>query len=63
MQYEVTLKILVDSPFEKERVTHQVKCLFEFGTIAESLADGLGLGENPRLSSVTIKPASTGRYP
>jgi hypothetical protein len=63
MQYEVTLKILVYSPFEKERVTRQVECLFEFGTIGESLVDALGLDETPRLSSVTIEPASTGRYP
>jgi len=61
MQYEVTLKMLIDSPFGKERVTRQVECLFEFGTIGESFVDALGLDETPRLSSVSVEPAPTGR--
>jgi hypothetical protein len=42
MQYQVTIKILIDSPFDKERVAHQVDSLFEFGTIGESVVDALG---------------------
>ena len=61
MQYELTLKVLIDTPFDKERVARQVESLFEFGTIGESIVDGLGLDETPRLSSVSIEPASTGR--
>jgi hypothetical protein len=61
MQYEVTLKILLDSPCKKERVTHQVESLFEFGTIRESFVDALGLDETPRLSRVSVERASTGR--
>jgi hypothetical protein len=61
MKYEVTLKILVDSPYEKERVARQVESLFEFGTISESFVDALGLNKTPRLSRVSIEPASTGR--
>jgi hypothetical protein len=61
MQYELTLKVLIDTPFDKERVARQVESLFEVGTIGESIVDGLGLDETPRLSSVSIEPASTGR--
>ncbi len=61
MQYELTLKMMIDSPFDKERVARQVECLFEFGTIGESVVDALGLDETPRLSSVSIEPASIGR--
>jgi hypothetical protein len=59
MQYELTLKIVIDTPLGKERVARQVESLFEFGTIGESIVDGLGLDETPRLSSVSIEPAST----
>jgi hypothetical protein len=59
MRYEVTLKIVIDTPRDKERVVRQVESLFEFGTIGESIVDGLGLDETPRLSSVSIEPASS----
>jgi hypothetical protein len=59
MQYELTLKIVIDTPHGKERVAHQIESLFEFGTIGESIVDGLKLNESPRLSSVSIEPAST----
>jgi hypothetical protein len=61
MHYEVTLKILIDSPFDKERVARQMESLFEFGTIRESIVDGLRLIKTPRLSSVSIERASTAR--
>ena len=61
MHYELILKILIDSPFDKERVVHQMKSLFEFGTIGESIVDGLHLDETPRLSSVSIETTSTRR--
>lgn len=53
--------MLIDTPFDKDRVVHQVESLFEFGTISESVVDALGLEETPRLSSVSIEPASTRR--
>ncbi len=61
MRYELTLKILLNSRFDKERVTHQVKSLFEFGTIGESFVDALKLDQTPRLSSVNIERATTHR--
>ncbi len=59
MRYELTLKIVIKSPHDEDRVAHQIESLFEFGTIGESIADGLKLNECPRLSSVSIEPAST----
>ncbi len=59
MRCEVTIKIVIKSPRDKERVAHQVESLFEFGTIGESIADGLKLNECPRLSSVSVKRATT----
>ena len=61
MRYELTIKILIDSPFDKERVARQMESLFEFGTFRESIVDGLKLDEDPRLSSVSIERASTAR--
>jgi hypothetical protein len=59
MRYEVTIKIVIKTPRDKERVIHQVESLFDFGTIGESIVDGLKLNESPRLSSVSVKRAST----
>ncbi len=61
MQYEVTLKILINTRFDKERIARQVKSLFEFGTIGESVVDALELNETPRLSGVSVESASTDR--
>ncbi len=57
MQYELTLKILIDSPFDQERVARQVESLFEFGTVGESVVEALILDETPRFLIVGIKPA------
>jgi len=59
MRYELTLKIVIDTPRDKERVVHQIESLFEFGTIGESIVDGLKLNESPRLTSVSVKRATT----
>jgi len=61
MQYQLTIKMLIETPFDKDRVARQVESLFEFGTIGESVVDALGLDETPRLTDVSIEPAATGR--
>lgn len=58
MQYELTLKILVESPFDEERVASQSESVCEFGTVMEALADGLKLERNPRLLNVKIARVS-----
>ncbi len=50
---------MVKTPRDKERVAHRVESLFEFGTIGESIADGFKLNACPRLTSVSVKRAST----
>jgi len=51
MQYQLTIKMLIDTPFDKERVARQVESLFEFGTIGESVVDALGLDETHDLQT------------
>ena len=41
MRYAVTIKIVIKTLRDKERVARQVESLFEFGTIGESIVDGL----------------------
>ncbi len=60
MQYEVTIKILLNSPCKEERVARQVESLFEFGSIRESFADALELNKTPRLSGVSVERVSSG---
>ena len=61
MRYELTLKVLIDTPLDRDRVVNKIESLFEFGTITESIVDTLGLDETPRLSSASIETASTHR--
>jgi len=55
MQCELTAKIRLESPCGQSRVARQFACLFEFGTIRESIVDGLHLLEDPRLSGLTVR--------
>jgi hypothetical protein len=61
MKLEVTLKILINTRFDKKRVARQVESLFEFGAIGESFVDALKLNETPRLSGISVEPAPTDR--
>jgi hypothetical protein len=38
-----------------DRVAKQFTSLFEFGTIKDSIADALKLGDDPRLVGVAVK--------
>jgi hypothetical protein len=57
MQRVLTIKLLLDTPRDEDRVAHQVESLFDFGTIKECVAEGLNLAEDPRLLSVAVGPA------
>ena len=54
MQYQLTIKMLIDTPFDKERVARQVESLFEFRTIGESVVDALGLDETHDLQTSVL---------
>jgi hypothetical protein len=56
MKHELTIRFLVESPADPERVVQQMEMLFEHGTIRESIAEGLHLDEDPRLLDVAVQP-------
>jgi len=58
MRYELTIKMLVESPHSKERVARQTESVCEFGTVREAIAEGLKLGPCPRLLSVDVNRLS-----
>jgi hypothetical protein len=61
MQYEVTVKLLIKTPVDEDRLIRQVESLFAFGTVSESFADALKLNKDPRLLSVAVLPTSARR--
>jgi hypothetical protein len=58
MQYELTVKLLVKTPFDEERIMRQVESLFAVGTVVESFADALKLDVNPHFLSVAVSATS-----
>ena len=58
MQYEVTVKLLIETPLDQDRVTRQVESLVAFGTILESFSEALRLEKDPRFSSVAVLATS-----
>lgn len=56
MNYELTIKIQLESAHNEERVIKQFESLFEFGTIKESIAVALQLGNDPRLTAIAVQP-------
>ena len=55
MRYEITVTIQLHSRRDRDRVAKQFESLFEFGTIRESIAEGLQLRNDPRLLAVAVK--------
>lgn len=58
MQYELTVRLLVKTPFDENRVTRQVESLFAAGTVRESFADALKLDVDPHFLSVAVLATS-----
>ena len=54
MQHELTIRLLVETPFDEDRVARQVESLFAFGTVSESVAEALKLDSDPHFLSVTV---------
>jgi hypothetical protein len=54
MQYELTIKLLIEGPFDEARVIRQVESLFAFGTLSESFVEGLKLDEDPHFLSAAV---------
>jgi hypothetical protein len=47
MKYELTIKLLVQTPADEDRVAHLVELLVDFGTVEEPFAEGPRLAEDP----------------
>jgi hypothetical protein len=60
MRYVLTATIQLDSRYDQDRVAKLFESLFEFGTIKESIALGLQLGDDPRLLAVDVKRKARG---
>ena len=58
MQYELTVKLLITSPFDEDRVMRQVESLFSFGTVLESFAEAMKLDKDPHFLSVVASATS-----
>ena len=58
MQYEVTVKLLIETSLDQDRVTRQVESLFAFGTVLESFSEALKLDEAPHFLSVDVLATS-----
>jgi len=55
MNYVLTATIQLDSRHDQDRVAKLFESVFEFGTIKEAIAEGLQLGNDPRLLAVDVK--------
>ncbi len=58
MQYEVTVKLHIETPVDEDRVTRQVESLFAVGTVMESFADALKLNADPHFLNVVVLATS-----
>jgi hypothetical protein len=55
MKYELTITMSLESKESRDRVAKQFTSLFEFGTIRDSIADALKLGNDPRLLAISVE--------
>lgn len=55
MKYKLTVTLSLESRYGEERIAKQFASLFEFGTVKESIADALRLGNDPRLIDVSVQ--------
>jgi hypothetical protein len=58
MQYEVIVKLLIETPVDEERLMRQVESLFAVGTVRESFADALKLDVDPHFLSAAVSATS-----
>ena len=55
MRYELTITIQLESNHDRHRVAKTFASLFDFGTVRESIAEGLQLKNDPRLVCVSVR--------
>ncbi len=59
MQYELTIKLSLATPVDKDRLIRQVESCFASGTVLESVAEALKLDEDPHFLSVAVLATSS----
>jgi len=63
MQYELTIKLLLETPVDQDRVIRQVESCFAFGTVLESVAEALKLDVDPQFLGVAVLATSARTTP
>ena len=63
MNYELTVTVRLESDHTEGRISKQFESLFEFGTIKESITEGLQLLNDPQLVSVAVTERSISSQP
>jgi hypothetical protein len=58
MQYELTVKLLIETPVDEDRLARQVESLFAVGTVRESFSEALKLDLDPHFLSVAVSATS-----
>ena len=58
MEHELTVKLLITSPFDEDQVMRQVESLFAVGTVMESFAEALKLDVDPHFLSAGASATS-----
>jgi len=58
MQYELTVKLLIETPADEDRLARQVESLFAVGTVKESFSNALKLDADPHFLNVAVLAAS-----
>ncbi len=59
MRHQLTITLEVKSRCTEARIAKQFESLFEFGTIKESIAEGLRLETDPWLLAVAVKSTAS----
>ena len=57
MNYDVTIKLAVESPENAERIEKRLRAILEFGTIREVIGDALDLENDHHLIDVAVTSA------
>jgi hypothetical protein len=62
MQRELIIRLLVDSRLDDEELARQFESVYESGTAADALGEGMRLPKNPRLLAVEAQRPASRRF-
>ncbi len=58
MNYQVTIKLMMESPNDAEQIAKRLRAILEFGTIREAIGDALDLPNDHHPIDVAVSPDS-----